>query len=74
MMMKILIMKIMMLLSIMMINKIIDDYCDYSDHYDHENDDDCINGNIIHFFIGPQSDHWLCLSLTHFLTDSLTPV
>ena len=25
-------------------------------------------------FIGPESDHWLCLSLTHWLTDSLTPV
>ena len=25
-------------------------------------------------FIGPESDHWLCLSLTHSLTDSLTPV
>ena len=24
------------------------------------------------FFIGPESDHWLCLSLTHSLTDSLT--
>ena len=23
-------------------------------------------------FIGPGSDHWLCLSLTHWLTDSLT--
>ena len=23
-------------------------------------------------FIGPESDHWLCLSLTHSLTDSLT--
>ena len=23
-------------------------------------------------FIGPESDHWLCLSLTHWLTDSLT--
>ena len=22
--------------------------------------------------IGPESDHWLCLSLTHWLTDSLT--
>ena len=22
--------------------------------------------------IGPESDHWLCLSLTHSLTDSLT--
>ena len=21
------------------------------------------------FFIGPESDHWLCLSLTHSLTD-----
>ena len=30
------------------------------------------------FFIGPESDHWLCLSLTHsltnWLTHSLTPV
>ena len=26
------------------------------------------------FFIGPESDHWLCLSLTDSLTDSLTPV
>ena len=25
-----------------------------------------------HIFIGPESDHWLCLSLTHSLTDSLT--
>ena len=25
------------------------------------------------FFIGPESDHWECLSLTHWLTDSLTP-
>ena len=24
------------------------------------------------FFIGPESNHWLCLSLTHSLTDSLT--
>ena len=24
------------------------------------------------FFIRPESDHWLCLSLTHSLTDSLT--
>ena len=24
------------------------------------------------FFIGAKSDHWLCLSLTHSLTDSLT--
>ena len=24
------------------------------------------------FFIGPESDHWECLSLTHSLTDSLT--
>ena len=23
-------------------------------------------------FVGPESDHWLCLSLTHSLTDSLT--
>ena len=23
-------------------------------------------------FIGPESDHWLCLSVTHWLTDSLT--
>ena len=23
-------------------------------------------------FIGPESDHWLCMSLTHSLTDSLT--
>ena len=23
------------------------------------------------FFIGPESDHWLCLSLTHWLTNSL---
>ena len=23
-------------------------------------------------FIGPESDHWLCLSLTNSLTDSLT--
>ena len=23
-------------------------------------------------FIGPESDHWECLSLTHSLTDSLT--
>ena len=26
------------------------------------------------FFIGPESDHWLCLSLTNSLTNSLTPV
>ena len=26
-----------------------------------------------HFFIGPESDHWQCLSLTDSLTDSLTP-
>ena len=25
-----------------------------------------------HIFIGPESDHWLCLSVTHSLTDSLT--
>ena len=25
-------------------------------------------------FIGPESDHWLCLSVTNWLTDSLTPV
>ena len=25
-------------------------------------------------FIGPESDHWLCLSVTHSLTHSLTPV
>ena len=24
------------------------------------------------FFIGPESNHWLCLSLTDSLTDSLT--
>ena len=24
------------------------------------------------FFIGPESDHWLCLSLTNSLTDSVT--
>ena len=24
------------------------------------------------FFIGPESDHWLCLSVTHSLTDWLT--
>ena len=24
------------------------------------------------FFIGPESDHWLCLSVTNSLTDSLT--
>ena len=24
------------------------------------------------FFIGPESDHWLCLSLTPYLTHSLT--
>ena len=24
------------------------------------------------FFIGPQSDHWQCLSVTHSLTHSLT--
>ena len=24
------------------------------------------------FFIGPESDHWLCLSVTHSLTNSLT--
>ena len=23
-------------------------------------------------FIGPESDHWLCLSVTHSLTNSLT--
>ena len=32
--------------------------------------------NFVHFlqsiFIGPESDHWLCLSLTNSLTDSLT--
>ena len=26
------------------------------------------------FFIGPESDHWECLSVTDSLTDSLTPV
>ena len=26
----------------------------------------------IHIFIGPKSDHWECLSLTHWLTNSLT--
>ena len=26
----------------------------------------------VSIFIGPESDHWLCLSLTHWLTDSLT--
>ena len=25
------------------------------------------------FFIGPESDHWECLSVTHSLTNSLTP-
>ena len=25
------------------------------------------------FFIGPESDHWECLSVTHSLTHSLTP-
>ena len=25
-----------------------------------------------YIFIGPESDHWECLSLTHSLTDSLT--
>ena len=25
-------------------------------------------------FIGPESDHWQCLSVTHSLTNSLTPV
>ena len=27
---------------------------------------------LFNIFIGPKSDHWLCLSLTHSLTDSLT--
>ena len=27
----------------------------------------------IFIFIGPESDHWECLSLTHSLTNSLTP-
>ena len=26
--------------------------------------------SIVSFFIGPKSDHWECLSLTHSLTDS----
>ena len=31
------------------------------------------NLNILNnFFIGPESDHWECLSLTHSLTNSLT--
>ena len=29
-------------------------------------------GSKITLFIGPESDHWLCLSLTHSLTDWLT--
>ena len=28
--------------------------------------------NVLFFFIGPESDHWQCLSITHSLTDSLT--
>ena len=29
---------------------------------------------LLHYyvFIGPESDHWVCLTLTHSLTDSLT--
>ena len=27
---------------------------------------------LFQFFIGPESDHWQCLSLTNWLTDSLT--
>ena len=27
---------------------------------------------LVDIFIGPESDHWLCLSLNHSLTDSLT--
>ena len=26
---------------------------------------------ILYIFIGPESDHWECLSVTHSLTDSL---
>ena len=26
------------------------------------------------FFIGPESDHWECLSVTNSLTNSLTPI
>ena len=35
--------------------------------------DNKYNYNIIIIVIGPESDHWLCLSLTHSLTHSLTP-
>ena len=31
-----------------------------------------INQMDAHLFIGPESDHWECLSLTHSLTHSLT--
>ena len=31
-----------------------------------------IRATLFFVFIGPESDHWLCLSLTHWLTDSLT--
>ena len=30
-----------------------------------------INEKVINVFIGPESDHWLCLSLTHSLTHSV---
>ena len=31
-----------------------------------------VTSDQISIFIGPESDHWLCLSLTHSLTHSLT--
>ena len=32
----------------------------------------CLFYLMLTIFIGPESDHWLCLSLTHSLTNSLT--
>ena len=32
-----------------------------------------VSGMLETIFIGPESDHWLCLSLTDSLTNSLTP-
>ena len=40
----------------------------------YEDDDLYIMMRVFYFFIGPECDHWQCLSLTHWLTNSLTAV
>ena len=47
----------------------------HTDDLDDEDDDgDKFNIKRMMIFIGPESDHWLCLSVTDWLTNSLTPV